>query len=239
MHETRKRLVCEYCSEAFVTESYLKYHKAQKHGESRPNLELTCTICNKTYSTPSYLKSHIKHVHMNASQYKCPHCGTGCRGSLDLKRHVNAVHLQIRPFKCTEEGCPKDYGSSSLLTAHFRRVHGPKNFKCSQCTSGMSSSKLLSNCVLEQDFYLTKVLFPFAAYGDNADLRRHIRESHTTSNVAQCEHCGKGFKARKLLTQHCRQVHKIYTKKYLLKLGTKPVDPQINESGEQLKDSNS
>ena len=97
----------------------LTYYARTEHVRKR----FACTRCPSTYASKSGLTEHVRHIHDNASRYRCDTCGKGFTIRSLYHDHL-AVHTGIKRYVCTV--CLKELTSKGNLKAHVLHFHPAK-----------------------------------------------------------------------------------------------------------------
>ena len=81
----------------------------------------TCPRCPSTYASKSGLTEHVRHIHENASRYRCDTCGKG----FSIRSHYydyDAIRTSIiRDYVCTK--CMEEFTLNRHLKAHMLHFH--------------------------------------------------------------------------------------------------------------------
>jgi uncharacterized Zn-finger protein len=91
--------------------------------------------CNSTFYSQSALRNHQKTTRMHygtrnrINRHKCPYCDWWGRNASWLEAHVSN-HTGLKKYVCPIDDCNEAFGIEELLTAHQKRVHAHKPFKC-------------------------------------------------------------------------------------------------------------
>ena len=107
------------CAERFATfkdTSPLLYHARTEHVGKR----FMCSRCPCTYASKGGLTEHVKHIHENASRYRCEACGKGFSIRSHYSDHL-AAHTGVKQYVCSV--CLKEFGLKHNLKAHILHFH--------------------------------------------------------------------------------------------------------------------
>ena len=107
---------CPQRGSAFNDTSPLPYHARTEHVGKR----FSCPRCPCTYATKGNLTEHIRHIHENASRYRCETCGKGFSVRSHYYGHL-AAHTGVKRYVCSV--CLKEFTLKSNLKAHMLRFH--------------------------------------------------------------------------------------------------------------------
>lgn len=165
------------CTMAFTCAADLEYH-IRTHTGLKP---YQCPSCDKAYHTRSKLNWHKKNKHSGKPVEKnhvCPTCGAAFDCHARLKTHMR-YHTGDLPFKCPE--CEKGFPDKGSLNHHIK-THKP-----------LTDGPLCETCG--------------QMCQNQADLKRHIRSSHTRERPFNCRICDKAFIESCVMHAHVREVH--------------------------------
>ena len=98
--QQRKKFICNICSEIFLSNSNLWYHK-KKHKFSKEELQKINKAALAAKSIP----------------VDCPQCGKTLSSNKKLRMHIKNNH-ETRDLKCTT--CQKAFGTKDGLRQHFK-----------------------------------------------------------------------------------------------------------------------
>ena len=79
----------------------------------------TCSRCPCTYSSKGGLTEHVRHIHDNASRYRCETCGKGFSIRSHYYDHI-AAHTGVKRY-CSV--CLKEFTSTRSLKGHMLHFH--------------------------------------------------------------------------------------------------------------------
>ena len=96
--------------------SSLPYHARTEHVGKR----FTCPRCQCTYASKGGLTEHVRHIHDNASRYRCDTCGKGFIIRSDYYDHL-AAHTGVKQYVCSV--CLKEFTRKSNMKAHMLQFH--------------------------------------------------------------------------------------------------------------------
>ena len=94
----------------------LSYRARTEHVGKR----FMCPRCPCTYSSKGGLTEHVRHIHDNASRYRCETCGKGFSIRSDYYDHL-AAHAGVKQYVCTV--CGKEFTLKRNLKAHMSHFH--------------------------------------------------------------------------------------------------------------------
>ena len=201
-----KTHTCQECDKSFFQGAGLTRHKRVVHFKIKDHI---CDNCGYACYSAYTLKKHIENVHLKIKSFPCSEtgCSFAATTAVYLKQHIQ-THTEIKDNKC--EKCPKSFAMKSCLkrhmrllhdevqeekekcslcdfvstrngiTSHFRRIHMPKRFPCSDCS------------------YVSQT---------NKNLERHVMMIHRNEKEFQCMECNKTFNTRGELVTHVKGVH--------------------------------
>ena len=101
---------------AFNDTNPLPYRARAEHVGKR----FMCPHCPCTYSCKGSLNEHVRHIHENASRYRCETCGKGFSIRSNYYDHL-AAHAGVKQYVCTV--CVKEFTLKRNLKAHMSRFH--------------------------------------------------------------------------------------------------------------------
>ena len=107
---------CTERGPAFKDISPLPYHGRTEHVGKR----FTCPRCPCTYATKGNMTEHVRHIHENASRYRCETCGKGFTIRSIYYDHL-AAHTGVKRYVCTV--CSKEFTFKGNLKAHMLHFH--------------------------------------------------------------------------------------------------------------------
>ena len=116
LHSFPEPYHCPDRGSAFNDTSTLSYH---------PRTELVgkrfmCPRCPCTYSCKGSLNEHIRHIHENASRYRCETCGKGFSIRSHYYDHL-AAHTGVKRYVCSV--CLREFTLKCNLKAHMLHFH--------------------------------------------------------------------------------------------------------------------
>ena len=79
-----------------------------------------CPQCPCTYASKGGLTEHVKHIHENASRYRCETCGKGFSIRSHYFDHL-AAHTGVKQYVCPT--CEKHFTFRNDLKVHVYRFH--------------------------------------------------------------------------------------------------------------------
>lgn len=202
---------CEYCPNKYETFSKLKTHYKTHWGIMKPYPIVRFFVCERTdchkiYRHWSDLQNHLKTTHLiNPYIYKCDFCPKTFYNSWNYFYHKNTVHGQ--KTKCTQ--CDKEYESLIRMQSHMRYAHSEKPKMAKKATEKKVMKKRNTNAI-NIDEYLAINDDRISCVNCNklmtsmANARAHVESVHLKIKKHICNHCDRGFYARKDLTDHVR-----------------------------------
>ncbi|XP_054167590.1 zinc finger protein 91-like [Oppia nitens] len=153
---------------------------------SEDNNSLTVKIpAKKTTTTTTTKKKRIRKPRIGVCEKKLickwEDCGKRFSYNYELVSHTRVKHTGERPFKCHE--CDKTYASDIYRTAHIKKCHTIKKFKCDY--DGCNRSFFVAQA-LETHRFQHQGLKPFKCdadgcdqcFGTNNTLRLHRQSVH-------------------------------------------------------------
>ena len=94
----------------------LPYHTNTGQVDKR----FTCPRCPCTYSSKGSLTEHLRHIHDNASRYRCETCGKGFSIRSYYYDHL-AAHTGVKRYVCSV--CLREFTLKCNLKAHMLHFH--------------------------------------------------------------------------------------------------------------------
>ena len=95
----------------------LSYRARTEHVGKR----FTCPRCPPcTYSSKSGLTEHVRHIHDNASRYRCETCGKGFSIRSHYYDHL-AAHTGVKRYVCSV--CLKEFTWKCNMKTHMLQLH--------------------------------------------------------------------------------------------------------------------
>ncbi|CAH1119808.1 unnamed protein product [Phaedon cochleariae] len=150
----------------------LMLHKKKMANHLKTHLFVKCNICGEV-KTKSTLRTHLRQVHQRV---ECEFCDQCFDSKLKYRNHCGAEHsTRICDI------CGTTLTTSQGLWRHKQRVHGNRDFKCSDC----------------------ELSFATRCY-----LKRHMLV-HGNEYKHKCPECGKGVKNKFNLRVHMRSHDKV------------------------------
>lgn len=178
-----KLFECYLCSERFqFNQAYLKLHFQSKHINGTV---YECDFCAKLFLQKNSILTHLHraHVHGTTKRHKCNVCDSQFNRIDDLKYHLKSHHEKTsQKFQC--DFCPMLLSTRSIWRIHRKTHTGLKPYECEYCEKRF----LKPGC-----------------------LKRHTM-THTGERPFGCNICFQKFSRNHLLTDHKRNVHKIFGK---------------------------
>jgi KRAB domain-containing zinc finger protein len=167
-----------------------------------------CELCGKHLKSSKSLASH-REIHF-ARKYCCDLCKRAFHFKDTLRKHMNS-HLGLRDYQC--EYCAKAFKLHSTLQAHINVVHlgsVKEAFTCIVCNKRFHKKDHYDRHTRthtgERPYACELCEWKFA---NVFNLRQHKISIHKVMPFP-CLHCADGFKAKKLLAEHCVAAHAIY-----------------------------
>ncbi|XP_064623423.1 zinc finger protein 665-like [Lineus longissimus] len=208
LHEGMK-FECEVCNKSYGCVGDLKRHSLS-HTGLRP---FRCRECGHGFSRNYLLRNHCEQHHpdligFSTRPFKCEHCMKRFKDENERDKHA-IVHAKKELFKCHD--CEKAFGRRYDLIKHRRKHLGKHTgiFQCGECDYVFSKkSALFEHARTHPNFVPTKCQVCEKEFLSDGDVRTHMRVH--TPNVKKrekrfmCEHCGKAFEFRSILTAHER-----------------------------------
>lgn len=174
---------CYACAERFQFNGRgLKLHFLSKHIRAEV---YECDYCSKKFLQKHSMLTHMQRTHMHRNggpRHKCNVCDCQFGRLADLKYHLKNHEKIGQKFQC--EFCPLQLSTKATLRIHRKTHTSLKPYECEYCEK--------------------KFLKPGC-------LRRHIM-THTGERPFGCNICFQKFSRNHLLTDHKRNVHKIFRK---------------------------
>lgn len=178
------RFRCHLCNEKmFDSICILNSHLENEHRCIITDQQLVCLSCDRNFAKLRYLKKHLREVHEKATPFSCDICGKEFNRKSNLTEHL-LIHEN--KYLATCPTCKKSYRTQSALKLHLRMHTKEKPYKCDICNE--------------------------KSYAYNTDLKRHKRSAHgILGKPFPCEYCSKVFYEPKLVKNHLKRQHKIFT----------------------------
>ena len=196
------------------------------------NLNVSCAICGGMYQTFGRLLFHTNKYHKGSSNVLCDICGSHFKTNQRLKEHISIKHEQ-KTVKCRL--CDDKMAPTTIRT-HMQRVHG-KKYKCTSCSEVFEThyKRSLHMMTVHKNREKIKCSQCPLTFVFRSTMMRHLRETHlqeknaicgicgwqsfegsrlqihmlkhTTERNFSCSVCGKAFKTKKTLREHCKNIH--------------------------------
>ena len=119
-----------------------------------------CFVCDQYAKTQVLLENHVKNSHKGVFLFSCI-CSNVFMRKQDYEDHFNSKHLMKKCLKC-EEGCDKEFYTTSARRAHYRRFHHDFRHKCPRigCEKVYKRSDLFKKHVQTRHFLSKKSEIP-------------------------------------------------------------------------------
>ena len=156
-YENVKKVICEKCSEEFLTSAGLKMHRKKKFcNPSQGEKIICCDQCGpeESFKHSSNLIRHYRDVHSafppiyaNMKKYVCSQCPNVYLEKMSLSAHTRQYHSN-KPAKINKrwpcDRCDKTFASDAGKQKHFIVEHGDGGqFTCDICSRKMPSKGCL------------------------------------------------------------------------------------------------
>lgn len=195
-------LWCHECNKSFASRQGYLIHTRTHTGE-RP---YGCRYCMKAFRDGGTLRKHER-IHTGERPHVCPLCNRAFNQKVVLREHVRWVHAANKkndttlPFACEicgqilsdrEELCAHVVKHSDDMAAHAKAIKG-------------ASSTTTSPVIIKKIKKTTTTIKKTTTTKKTKDIFHNKRNSkNTTSNIHNCDMCGKNFKLRSQLLTHVR-----------------------------------
>ena len=144
--------------------------------------QIQCNHCGKLMHHNYGLQIHIKAVHENDNRVKleCKSCGKLLATPDSLKKHVRNIHEGIKPVqtdhKCNT--CNKVFKEVGTLRKHIKVIHEGIKVQCPICNKTFAGHLKTHIDTVHKGIKKYKCSFCNTAYGQNGDLKKHIKRCH-------------------------------------------------------------
>jgi uncharacterized C2H2 Zn-finger protein len=215
----KEPLICDQCSDIFITEDALTNHINNKH--SHPE-ERQCPECGKEFSGLLYLSQHYKAIHggvlpsmVDRETFLCDQCPSVFFAKGSLQWHQNQHHLKLTDPKRTTAKrkqcphCPKTFIAQITYTEHIRSKHEMNTpYKCDQCHRSYGT-KLRLEAHKTNVHKRVKCNICQQGICNSFMLKRHKASVHGVipKNVFRCDHCPLFFAKIVSKESHVRTHH--------------------------------
>lgn len=138
IHETKKKIKCDFCDRTFNYLHNLKSHLRQ-HTDEQP-FKCDFENCNLTFKHKASLVNHIRN-HTGIRPYSCEFCPNKFALISTLKNHFLRMHSNERSFVCTV--CKKSFKDEINLVAHATVHSNERKHECKYCKKTYKYSQSL------------------------------------------------------------------------------------------------
>lgn len=172
--------------------------------------EYKCKNCPKSYRTETQLLRHHNYHRWSTKDINCKHCSAKFINRKVLNKHKESCH-QNNIFKCNI--CHTTADSYNRLALHVGQVHYNvflvSHFGCYECDiCGLKIKK--TNLLQHMNIHLGKHKYLACQICEKVFRGRDYLSTHMhthSSDVLECEKCGKRFKYLKSLQLHIKSKH--------------------------------
>ncbi|XP_058833746.1 transcription factor grauzone-like [Topomyia yanbarensis] len=139
----------------------------------------------------------------------CDECGLTSETFTSFLKHSLEVHGKKSAFVLC---CGRKYYKKILLFQHAQTVFFPETFRCEECRKNFTNDEGIKRHIKE--FHATEEERKFKcdrcpkSFVVEHKYKKHMNDHYDWENKnCKCEHCGKYYKSRHILTNHIKLKH--------------------------------
>ena len=219
--DIEKKVKCSLCDKTFRTPKGREKHVKTHHKDA----EKSCDICQEVFPEIFALARHTvsSHCKKQGNKFVCLYCDSFQRvQSTDVRNHILAVHWQQDNIYVSCEECQKVFEKPYMLHHHVKIFHKKERpFQCDRCPKAFAVPFALKNHIMVHHETPTESKCDQCdkVFNNIVHLKTHINMQHrAVPNSFVCETCGKNFKSKGTLVQHCQSRHQTPEEKDKMKI---------------------
>lgn len=229
---------CSLCGQMYAKSSRFLMHLNRSHSLTtslRAKKYLHCDLCGEQFDGKQKLKYHLLN-HVNLNQFNCSTCAIGFHNKLALNMHNQRNHglgkfvvglrtaIKSTKYKCTK--CSLIFKHRVSRRKHFKLKHADaKSYVCEMCLAQFITLRAYRLHINKQHSreraYKCKLCAK--AFYSSTTRSYHVKTNHaTTTQLYECDHCGKQFNCREYVTRHMSNFHsgRVFKCKYCTEFET-------------------